>query len=197
MTAIQRTGAAPETERPVIAVFASDRGPGSAERASIMSQAGSYFARKGARIVCLEQNDVIPVPLITSARAAGGSVLIVAHENFQPPRALSTLEVMRIADQEERLRRLGGLAQAFVGLPGSFASVSALYSAWVRAGGGDSRKPVVLLNRDRAFEVVRGFAADILSHSVDHSERLVQFTETVEDAWARISRLLSDPHVVG
>ena len=39
--------------KPTIAVFASDKGPGDAERASIMSQAGTYFARKGARVVCL------------------------------------------------------------------------------------------------------------------------------------------------
>lgn len=195
MSGLQR--ASSEPAHPALAVFASDKGPGSAERASIMSQAGSYFARKGARIICLEQGGLIPVPLITSARAAGGSVLIVSSDGFNPPRALSNVEVTPIADPEERLRHLGTLAQAFVGLPGSFATVSALYSAWVRAGGSDSRKPVVLLNRDNAFEVVRGFAADILSHSVNHSERLVQFTDTVEDAWTRISRLLSDPHVVG
>ena len=53
---------------PLIAVFASDRGPGDAERASLMSQAGSYFARRGARIVCLAEDDVIPVPLITAIR---------------------------------------------------------------------------------------------------------------------------------
>lgn len=186
-----------EVARPTLAVFASDRGPGTPERASIMSQAGTYFARKGARIICLAQNDVIPVPLITSARAAGGEVLIVGEEAFSAPRALSSIPVERVDDPEARLRFIGERAHAFIGLPGSLASVSALYAAWSRAGGASSHKPVVLLNRDNAFEVIRGFAADVLSHSVSHSERLVQFSETIEDVWARVQRLLSDPHVVG
>ena len=55
--------------RPTIAIFASDKGPGDAERASIMSQAGTYFARRGARIVCLAEGRSVAIPLITSARA--------------------------------------------------------------------------------------------------------------------------------
>ncbi|MDB5537996.1 MAG: hypothetical protein JWQ65_2871, partial [Devosia sp.] len=46
---------------PVLAVFASDKGPGDAERASIMTQAGMYFARHGASIICVAENGVIPV----------------------------------------------------------------------------------------------------------------------------------------
>jgi hypothetical protein len=38
---------------PALAVFASDKGPGDAERSSIMSQAGTLLARHGARIICL------------------------------------------------------------------------------------------------------------------------------------------------
>jgi hypothetical protein len=157
-----------------------------------MSQVGTYFARKGAGIVCLAQDDTIPVPLITSARAAGGFIRIFAGDSFKPPRALSNVPVERIADPEERLQRMGAMAQAFVGLPGSLSSIAALYATWVRAGGSESHKPIVLLNRNNAFEVIRGFAADILSHSVSHSERLMQFTETVEDAWTRITRLVGD-----
>ena len=44
----QRPLMSPDTH-PVLGVFASDHGPGDAERASIMSQVGSFLARKGAR----------------------------------------------------------------------------------------------------------------------------------------------------
>ena len=67
----------PDTH-PVLGVFASDLGPGDAERASIMSQVGSFLARKGARLVCLVDKGEIPVPLITSARTAGGEVTLIA-----------------------------------------------------------------------------------------------------------------------
>ena len=40
---------------PVLGVFASDHGPGDAERATIMSQAGSFLARKGAQLACLAE----------------------------------------------------------------------------------------------------------------------------------------------
>jgi hypothetical protein len=38
---------------------------------------------------------------------------------------------------------------------------------------------------------MRGMAADILSHSVPHSDRLVTFTDNVEDLWNKVSWALS------
>ena len=61
-----------------VAIFASDKGPGDPERASLMGEVGRVFARKGARMLCLAENGIIPVPLITAARTAGGAVEIVA-----------------------------------------------------------------------------------------------------------------------
>lgn len=172
---------------PLLAVFASDKGPGEAERATLMSQAGTILARHGARIVCIADETLDLIPLITSARAAGGEVLILADEGFQPPPALREVAVERIEDPEARLKRIAELADAFVGLPGSLASASALYRAWVRAGGGASGKPVVLLNHHRAFEAMRGFAADIVSHSVRHADRIVTFTDNVDDLWNKVA----------
>lgn len=176
---------------PTLAVFASDHGPGDAERSSIMSQAGTYFARRGARLVCLAEGASIAVPLVTSARAAGGDILIVADAGFALPRALGTLAVERLADVEERLTRVAALADVFVGLPGSLASISNLYRSWLKAGDGGG-KPVVLYNRNHAFEVLRGYDADILSHSIRHHERLIQFADSVEDLWNRVARLAGD-----
>lgn len=184
-------GSLPADGRPLLAVFASDKGPGDAERASIMSQAGTLMARRGARIVCLVDGALENIPLVTSARAAGGDVLILADEGFQAPAALSEVLVERIEDPEARVRRIGEMAQAFVGLPGSLASAAALYRAWQRAGAGASGKPVILLNRNRAFESMRGFAADIISHSVSHTDRIVTFTDNVDDLWNKIAWALN------
>lgn len=177
---------APAT-RPTLAVFASDTGPGDPERASIMSQAGSLLARRGARIVTLAQDGALPVPLVTSARTAGGDVLIIADEAARLPAALASVPIERLADAEARLSRIAALADGFVGLPGSLGSVGDLYRSWVRGGGGDAGKPVILLNRNRAFEVMRGMAADILSHSVRRHDRMVVFTDNVEDLWNKVA----------
>ncbi len=177
---------------PTLAVFASDRGPGDPERASIMSQAGTLMARRGARLVCLAEGGSVPVPLITSARAAGGDVLILADAAVNIPAALATVPVERIDDAETRLARAASLAHLFVGLPGSLASVASLYRSWVRAGGGSSNKPVVLLNRNRAFEVMRGMSADVLSHSVKRHDRMVVFSESIDDLWNKIGWALGE-----
>jgi hypothetical protein len=182
----------PSTNAPVIAIFASDKGPGDPERASIMSQTGTYFAKRGASIICLAENGIIPVPLITAARAAGGRVQIIADTSIVLPPALSgvTMEVM--ATREERLERLAQLAQAYVALPGSLASASALFGTWAAAKLQGRTPPVVMLNRHKAYEVMRGYAADVLSPGLMGYERAVQFADTIEDLWARLSRLVSE-----
>lgn len=178
--------------RPALAVFASDKGPGDPERASLMSQVGGMLARRKVRLICLAHDRTLAVPLVTSARAAGGDVVIIADETAQVPPALAGIAMERLGDAESRLQRVAALADGFVGLPGSLASAADLYQCWVRAGGGTSGKPVILLNRNRAFEPIRGLAADVLSHSVKRHDRLVVFTESVEDLWSKIAWALGE-----
>jgi hypothetical protein len=175
--------------KPTLAIFASDKGAGDPERASIMSLAGSLIARRGARIISLAHGTTLAVPLITSARAAGGEVLIVADGQIQLPPALLDVAIERHADAEARFDRIAQLSDLIVGLPGSLASASDLYKSWVGSGDG---KPVVLLNRNRAFEVVRGLAADVLSHSVKRQERMLVFTDNVEDLWNKVAWALNE-----
>lgn len=181
---------APLAKKPTLAIFASDKGPGDAERASIMSQAGTYFARKGARIVCLAEGKSFAIPLVTSARAVGGEIIIIADETFSLPRALASVPLEQFADADARLARVAALADAFVGLPGSLGSISNLYLSWLKAGGGAGGKPVVLYNRNNAFGVLRGYASDVFAHSVRHHDRFIQFADSIEDLWNRVSRLV-------
>ena len=173
----------PPDAHPVLGIFASDHGPGDAERATIMTQTGSYLARKGARLVCLVDHDDIPVPLITSARTAGGEVTLIAGETFTEPSYLTGVTVEHIATAEARLARLAALSTLYVALPGSLASAIALYQTWVRGGGGPGRKPVVFYDRNGAFKVVRGYAADIIANSIQNHDRYLQFADSVEDIW--------------
>jgi predicted Rossmann-fold nucleotide-binding protein len=182
----------PAVTGPVIAVFASDKGPGDPERASIMSQAGSYFAKRGARIVCLAENGVIPVPLITAARTAGGSVEIIADASISLPPALADVSMEVLPEKADRLARVAQRAEAYVALPGSLASASALFGAWAAAKSLGRTPPVVMLNRHKAYEVMRGYAADVLSPGLPGYDRAVQFADTIEDLWARLQRLVSE-----
>ncbi|MFC3704564.1 hypothetical protein ACFOOL_07325 [Devosia honganensis] len=167
---------------PMIGIFASDRGPGDPERANLMGEVGRVFARRGGRILCLVEHGIVPVPLITAARTAGGTVEVLADEEIALPPALSDVKVTVLPERRERLQHLAGEVSALVGLPGSLASVSALFGAWASG----PQLPVVLLNRNRAFEVIRGFAADVLAVSVPGHDRHLQFADTVEDLWNKV-----------
>lgn len=175
---------------PVLAIFTSDRGPGDPERASIMTQAGTYFAKNGASIFSLAEDGVIAVPLITSARAAGGEVRVIQDMETNMPPALDGIPCEVIPDRPQRIARMVQGSDMIIGLPGSLASAASLHAAWAAARASGAHRPVVLLNRNRAFEVLRGFTADVVSHKVRHYDRLVQFTDSVEDMWSRISRLI-------
>jgi predicted Rossmann-fold nucleotide-binding protein len=169
---------------PVIGIFSSDHGPGDAERATIMSQAGTYLARKGARLACVVDGpDDIPVPLLTSARTAGGEVTLIADEGFSEPNYLTGMGIEHIATAEARLARLASISTLYVALPGSLGSAISLYRTWVRGGGGPGRKPVVFFDRNGAFKVVRGYAADVISTSIKGYDRYVQFADSIEDIW--------------
>lgn len=174
--------------QPIIGVFASDKGPGDPERASLMSQTGTLFARRGAQLLCLWENGVCPMPLMTAARTAGGVVSILADEAVTAPPTLAGVPVRVIENARERHRILAEEAQVLLALPGSLASASSLFGAW--AAGQGKPKPVVMLNRHRAFEVVRGFAGDVLSHSVSGYDRNIQFADTVEDLWHKVNWVL-------
>jgi hypothetical protein len=175
---------------PILAIFASSKGPGDAERASLMSQAGSYFAKRGAQILCLAENGNLPIPLITAARAAGGTVQIVADSTIVLPPALNGVDMQVIDDQAARFARVSELAAGLVALPGSLASATEMFGVWSAGKLAGRNRPVVMLNRHKAFEVMRGYALDVLSPGLPGYDKAIQFADTVEDLWSRISRMV-------
>ena len=175
---------------PVLGVFASDAGPGDAERASIMSQVGWFLARKGARLVCLAEDGLVPTPLVTSARTARGEVTLIADSDYSEPIGLTGVTVEHLPDHQARLARLAALSTLYVALPGSLASATSLYLTWVRGGGGAGRKPVVFYDHNNAFKVVRGYAADVIANSIPNHDRYLQFATSADDLWNKISWLV-------
>lgn len=171
-----------------LAVFASEKGPGDAARASIMSEAGSFLAKKGVRILCPIGVDGINVPLVKSARSAGGEVLFFGDEDFVAPKGLSDIVAERFAAPAQLQERLHTLTDAYLGLPGSLSSVTSLFETWNSNGG---QKPVALLNRNRAYELMRGFAVDILAQGKPNWERSLQVSDNMDDLWNRLTKMLA------
>ena len=173
---------------PVIGIFASDKGPGDPERASLMSQTGTLLARRGAQLMCLWEGGTAPLPLMTAARQVGGVVTVLADEEVVLPPTLAGVPTRVVPERATRHGLMAAEAQVLVALPGSLGSGAALFGSW--AAGKGRGKPVVMLNRHKAFEVVKGFAGDVLSHAVSGYDRNVQFADSVEDLWNKVSWVL-------
>ncbi len=169
-----------QSATPTVAVFASDKGAGDAERASIMSQAAPFSPARGRVSSVLADGNSVAIPLVTSRPARGGEILIVADQKFALPRALSGVPLEQLADADARLARVAELADAFIGLPGSLASISNLYLSWLKGGWRRRRQAGGVLQPQQCFEVLRGYSADVLSHSIPHHERYVQFADSIE-----------------
>lgn len=179
-----------EPAGPTLTVFASDIGPGDAERASMMTLAGTYFARRGARMLCVGEAGQVPVPLISATYTVGGSVSIIADAGLRMPPALQDVPVEIIPEREARLKAIAERTDYFVALPGSLASATSLFHCWTAARQAGLKRPVVLLNRNRAFEVLRGYSADVLSYSLPDFDRVMLFADSVEDVWIHIAHLM-------
>jgi len=173
-------------EQVTLVVFASDQGPGDAERTAIMSQSGTLLARHGAKIIALSENGYFPLPLLTSACSAGAEVEVICDKKISLPPALKGIKTTIIESQKDRLQALANMADCFVGLPGSLASSTSHFLSIAELG---ANKPMVFLNKNRAFEILRGFSADVFVHSFPKAHNNVQFVETVEDIWPKVEKL--------
>ncbi len=184
---VKGPGADAVDDRVSLVIFASDRGPGDAERTAIMSQAGNLLARNGARIVCLAEDGVFPLALLTTAHLAGADIELVCDRETELPPVLGDIEKTIIENGKARYETLAEKADCLVGLPGSLASVSSLFLTIAEL---ETVRPMVFLNRNRAYEIIRGFSSDVFFHSFQKAHRNVQFVETVEEIWPRVQRLI-------
>ncbi len=169
-----------------VVVFASDQGAGDAERTAIMSQAGNLLARQKARVVCLAEDGYLPLSLLVSARLAGAEIQLICDREIELPEALKDIETTVIENGPERYKSLALAADCFIGLPGSLASATGFF---LTVAGLYASKPMVFLNKNRAFEILRGIHMDVFAHSFHRAHRNMQFVETVEDIWPKVERL--------
>lgn len=150
---------------------------------------GEAVARKKAHLVCLACNGEWPRALVDSALAHGGKVTVCTAGDaaLDVPRGVA---IERAGDIRTAGARAALLGEALIVLPGGLGAVSALYNAWADGGGPQGGKPVGLLNRHSAFEVVRGFLTDIAAVGLGGVDHLVQVSDNFEDLWGRLARVV-------
>lgn len=152
-------------------------------------KAGAAIAKRGAALICVAREGDWPQALTDAALAAGGKVTVVSSDaqSLKVPQGVTTAG----ADSERAAGEYAvELGDAVIGLPGGIATTAMLYAAWTDAGGADSGKPVGLLNHQQSFEIVRGFIADVAQVGRGNTDRLIQISESFEDLWTRLSRLV-------
>ncbi|MCF6325789.1 MAG: hypothetical protein L3J21_00700 [Devosiaceae bacterium] len=169
-----------------VVVFASDQGPGDAERTAIMSQVGNILAKQKARIICLAQKDLLPLPLLTSAHLADADIELVCDKEIDLPASLKDIDKTIIENPAERHKALAQAADCFIGLPGSLASATSFFLTIADLG---ASKPMVFLNKNRAYEILRGISVDVFAHSFHKAHRNIQFVESVGEIWPKVEKL--------
>jgi len=173
-----------------IAVYASATADGDPDWAKVMTNVGMVLARNNVRMVCPAGDGMLCRPLVTSARSAGGTVLLIADSALDDASVPSGVLVEIVDEVHARRQRISDLAEAFIGLPCTLTAIQSLYASWILSGGGESGKPVALLNRNRAFEVFRGYTNDVLSQGLENADRLMMFSENFDELWGKLRRTL-------
>lgn len=150
---------------------------------------GEALARKKARLICVACNGQWPRALVDSALGHGGKVTVCAagDETLDVPRGV-------VIERADSVRAAGEcaalLGQALIALPGGMGAVATLYNAWSDSGGPQGGRPVGLLNRHAAFEVVKGFLTDIAAVGLGSVDQFVQVSDNFEDLWTRLARIV-------
>lgn len=157
---------------------------------ALYRQAGAIIARHGAHLHCLARNGDWPRALVESALAGGGQVTVASAPTQQPLAVSQGVSVLTEDSEPDAGTRIVEAAQVVIGLPGSIETAGALYASWTAAGGAGANRPVGLLNHNRAYEVVRGFAADVASVGRGNIDALLQVSDNFEDLWNRLTRLV-------
>lgn len=156
----------------------------------IIASAGALCARNGWRIIMLADGANVCAPLLAAACEAGSRVMVVGTELVDAQSLPDGVELVVVDEEAERLQRVSDLVDGFLVLPTTLTSIREMYKVWVLAGGGSSGRPVAMLNRNRAFEVFRGYTQDVLTPSIANSERLLMFADTLDELVPRLQKVL-------
>ncbi len=175
-------------DKSTLVIFASDQGPGDAERTPIMSQTGKLLASKDVKLVFLVENGVVPMAILKSSFSRGAEVELICDGGCDLPGGLKEVNQRTISDQSARYAALAEMADCFVILPGSLDTAISHFQTIKELG---AKIPMVFLNQNKAFEIVRGFSNDVFAHTFPTAHKNLQFAEDVDDIWAKVSKVLS------
>ena len=153
-----------------------------------MAHAGAFLAKQNAEFICFAQNNSLCVPLITAINNAGGKITIFTEQGFKLPSGLAKIATKTLSQNKDtKLKQIGNSADAFIGLPSSISSVKLLLDSWVAT---DRKKPVALLNKNRNFEFIRGFATEVANVKVKELDKYLLLSDNIEDLWHRLSKIV-------
>ena len=157
-----------------------------------MSQAGSFLARKGARLVCLAEDGVVPVPLVTSARTAGGEVTLIADDDYAEPPRLRGRHGRAPADRRGAPRApRRAVARSTSRCPARSPPRSSLYRTWVQGGGGRRAQAGGVLRPQRRLQgAARLRRRRPLQLDPQATTATCSSPTSVEDIWNKIAWLI-------
>lgn len=153
---------------------------------------GEFIARRKVRFVTVARGREWPRALVDTVLAHGGSATVVRVASDNGIVVPHGVGIETAPDERAVGLRAAELGDAIIGLPCGLDATAALYAAWSDAGGAKNGKPLGLLNRKQAFEVVRGFLTDVAAVGLGGVDNLVQVSENFEDLWSRLTRMATE-----
>lgn len=173
-----------------VAVFANRLSDADKGWEKLVAEAGRLCGRNDWQVLVLAQGGDICRPLLSAARDSGAEVVVLADESLEPSSLPKGVLLEVVPDEAARLAHVSDLADGYLVMPTSLAAIRDLHRCWALSGGGSGGRPVAMLNRNRAFEVFRGYAQDILNQSISNSERVLMFADALDELVPRLQRAL-------
>ncbi|MCD7059413.1 hypothetical protein [Pelagibacterium xiamenense] len=170
-----------------VAVFAD---AGETEYAALYREVGKLLRNRRVSVVLAAADGRYPADIVAGAAGGEAAVTLVCAEPERPAGLPDRVAVEPATDARDAARFAAEAADALIGLPGGVASAAALYRAWTDVGGPASGKPVGLLNRKKAFEIVRGFISDVAAPGLGSTDQMIVFADGVDDLLGKLKRLV-------
>jgi uncharacterized protein (TIGR00730 family) len=120
---------------------------------------GRLLAEKGISLVYGAGSTGMMGAVATAAMQAGGEVIGVMTEVFNPPEMTlrTTTQFEVCPDVHVRLARIMDLAEGFIALPGGFGTMDEFFQTVTWAQVGLHHKPIGLLNQDGYYDQLLAF----------------------------------------
>lgn len=168
----------------VYAGWQSDPIPEAAKTGELLAKAGFDVCYGGGNLGNMGA-------VAASAWACGAKITTVTLPEWVAPSDQLADELVLKSSLTERMAELEGRADAFLVLPGGRGTVAELYSVWADTANGAHAKPIVVLDPQGHFELLRVWDDQMVAPGMAKENTAVSWVQSPEQAVQELQRRLA------